>query len=568
MNTSNSLTSSEQVEDKSERVGGVNQFARLQRAVVKLVFSFHGQSTQLDEHLKRLGRALKSTPKSAAAATLLEEVVDHVIAADLGHGDSAISSHSLADLVGQLQFDTGAVGEGKSLQRRLANATTRQEMDRLSRETAVFINRQLKLHDAREDTNTSADSEEPLARLLDSLKVDGDLRPAIDDLRGRVERARSHGAWLDAAEEAAASLSRALATGTRATPESIEIARQPLLEVLESVAASSAKEQEFDSARAQLNSASNQIELMVAAQCLGETLKSQRNGFERKVKELGGFLQNIARRVEEFHANLRHSGYTHDDSVKNAAQMQSTMHTHVDHIKGRVAEEEHLDHLKVFVSDELVKLEDTLGKQVKVESERHQNARDRVGETLRRLSEMESEMAQLRSDFEEQQSLSLIDPLTGVYNRLGYMEGISREYARWKRQGGTLSLAIFDLDLFKNINDQFGHATGDKVLTAVAALLRKHARGVDLICRLGGEEFVLIMVEANLEGAATAADKLRGIVAASQFRFKDAPVPVTISCGVASFRAGNTIEEVFERADHALYRAKNLGRDCCCVEED
>jgi diguanylate cyclase len=191
-----------------------------------------------------------------------------------------------------------------------------------------------------------------------------------------------------------------------------------------------------------------------------------------------------------------------------------------------------------------------------------------VVETLRRLSELESEMAQLRSDFDEQQSLSMIDPLTGVYNRLGYMEGISREYARIQRHGGTLSIAIFDLDFFKNINDQFGHATGDKVLSSVAALLRKHVRGVDLICRYGGEEFVLVMPETNLEGAATVADKLRNVIGSSQFRFKDAPVPVTVSCGVASFRVEDTIDEVFERADRALYRAKNLGRNRCCLEEE
>jgi diguanylate cyclase len=160
----------------------------------------------------------------------------------------------------------------------------------------------------------------------------------------------------------------------------------------------------------------------------------------------------------------------------------------------------------------------------------------------------------------------LIDPLTGILNRLGYNESVAREYGRWKRMGGNLALAMLDIDHFKQINDRFGHATGDKVLTSLAALLRKHLRGVDHICRVGGEEFVLVMPDTDLTGAAVVAEKMRATVAASQFRVKDTPVPVTFSCGVATFHAEDLVEDVFERADRALYLAKNSGRNRCATE--
>ncbi len=557
----------EHVENKTGSFG-INHFARLQRAVVKLVFSFRGQDADLDERLKRLGLTLKSTPNSTAALALIDEAVDHLIATELGRGASSSSPQQLAELLGQLQFESEAVAEGRSLHRRLTEATTSDERNRLARETALLINRQLKLREAHAE-QPGTNSEEPLGRLLKSLKIEGELRSTIDHLRTRVEQTRSRSAWLNAAEEAAASLSFALANGAAHAPaESLESARQPLLHVLEVVATSDAKNRDLDAIRSRLTTAANPLELMMAASSLGEALKAERNSFDAELQKLGDFLKNIARRVEEFRANLRRSGHAHEDSVRNAALMQTTLQTHVDQIKGRITEEKQLDELKFFVTEELVKLEDTLSVHLKTESGQHQDASQHLTKSLRRLSELETEMAQLRTDFDEQQSLSLLDPLTGVYNRLGYMEGMQREYARWQCEGGTLSLAIFDLDLFKNINDQFGHATGDKVLAAVAAALRKHVRGVDLICRFGGEEFVLIMPETNLEGAVTVADKLRSIVGASKFRFKDARVPVTVSCGVATFRVNDTVEEAFERADRALYQAKYLGRNCCCVEGD
>jgi diguanylate cyclase len=321
------------------------------------------------------------------------------------------------------------------------------------------------------------------------------------------------------------------------------------------------------STRSQLGNAANQLELMAAARDLGDWLKSERMGLERELNELGAFLKTVAIRVEELRGKLRHSGYTHDDSLKSNAWMRTTIQSHIDELRGRVVEEHRIDNLKSIVSDGLGKLEVALSEHVKAEGERHRNARDHVSVTLRRLTELDNELAQLRGDLEQQHSLSLIDPLTGLYNRLGYMEGIAREFARRKRQGGPLSLAVFDLDHFKAINDRFGHATGDKVLTSMASLLRKHVRTVDLICRFGGEEFVLLMPDTNLQAAATVAEKLRATVAGSQFRFKETPVPVTMSCGLSTFRDDDSVEDVFERADRALYRAKNEGRNRCCVEE-
>ena len=127
----------------------------------------------------------------------------------------------------------------------------------------------------------------------------------------------------------------------------------------------------------------------------------------------------------------------------------------------------------------------------------------------------------------------LIDPLTGILNRSGYDENINKEYVRWKRYESNLSLAVLDLDLFKNINDAYGHAVGDKVLSTVARQLESQIRECDILCRYGGEEFVLVLPETGVTDAVVLLEKLRQYVAECRFHFHDTPVPVTMSCGVA-----------------------------------
>ncbi|MCW5709797.1 diguanylate cyclase [Shinella yambaruensis] len=151
------------------------------------------------------------------------------------------------------------------------------------------------------------------------------------------------------------------------------------------------------------------------------------------------------------------------------------------------------------------------------------------------------------------------DPLTGLFNRRAAMARLDAEMRIAFRDCTQLSLALIDLDHFKTINDRFGHARGDEVLRHFAAAGRRQLRGGDTFARVGGEEFLMLMPGAGLREATRAVERLRRHVAQEKNRI-GLGCAYTMSAGVAEY-CGNAAEDLFERADRALYRAKHLGRD-------
>ena len=170
----------------------------------------------------------------------------------------------------------------------------------------------------------------------------------------------------------------------------------------------------------------------------------------------------------------------------------------------------------------------------------------------------------LRASLEQSVEQAITDSLTGLHNRR-YMEThLKRLVAEALQKGRSLSLLVADIDHFKRVNDTHGHDVGDVVLKEFARRLKRSVRGVDLACRLGGEEFVVIMPETDLDRACQVAERIRGHAATETFDIGGAsePLRVTASVGVASLeRPEDTAEAIFKRADQALYVAKREGRN-------
>lgn len=157
------------------------------------------------------------------------------------------------------------------------------------------------------------------------------------------------------------------------------------------------------------------------------------------------------------------------------------------------------------------------------------------------------------------------DALTGALNRQGFNEAMAREVARARRHGQPLAVVMVDIDHFKRVNDEFGHAAGDQVLVRTANLLRSCVRESDLVARWGGEEFVVVAPMTGEAGGLRLAEKLRAIMASTHLGPRDA---VTASFGVAELGPGETIDALLARADGALYRAKESGRNRVCGASD
>lgn len=157
--------------------------------------------------------------------------------------------------------------------------------------------------------------------------------------------------------------------------------------------------------------------------------------------------------------------------------------------------------------------------------------------------------------------LAARDALTDTLSRGRFFEAAREELARATRYGRPLALAMVDLDLFKSINDRYGHRAGDEVLRAIAGLMTRGLRGQDHIGRYGGEEFAILLPETTLEAAREVLERVRQAIAELRLAFDGREVAITVSVGVVAVQTGEPVETALARADAALYRAKAAGRN-------
>ncbi|WP_460122610.1 GGDEF domain-containing protein [Pseudomonas sp. H3_G09] len=277
--------------------------------------------------------------------------------------------------------------------------------------------------------------------------------------------------------------------------------------------------------------------------------------------EFEAYLQQLNERLEAFQSNLQAASEGHADNSSAARAMDTQIREQVDGLQSSVQQAADLDDLKHVLENHLEGLLGTMDQHQKQRDAREQEVAGRLKSLSERVAHMEQEALGFREHLEEQRQKALIDPLTGLPNRAAWSERLEHEIQQWQQHGNTLSLAMLDLDHFKRINDSYGHLAGDKVLKIIATVLRKRLRGTDFIARFGGEEFVLLLPATPPAVGAKLLETLRAAIEACPFHFKGERVTITISMGLASFRTGEHSDLVLKRADQALYRAKNAGRN-------
>ncbi len=278
-------------------------------------------------------------------------------------------------------------------------------------------------------------------------------------------------------------------------------------------------------------------------------------------REFENYLQSLNERLSTMQDNLSaaHEGVA--QSQEAARVLDDELRQHVGGLRHSVLEANDLASLKQAVRTRL----DGLLATADAYQQRHSQHENQLGERLQqlvgRVTSLEQAASGLRQRLEEQRQLALVDTLTELPNRAAWDERLEVEVARWQRYGGELLLAVLDVDHFKRINDDFGHLAGDRVLKIIAGELRKRLRKTDFIARFGGEEFALLLPHTPLPEGLRLLDTLRQGIEQCPFHFKGEPVTVTLSGGLGRFAEGETLEQVFERADHALYAAKDAGRN-------
>jgi diguanylate cyclase len=277
--------------------------------------------------------------------------------------------------------------------------------------------------------------------------------------------------------------------------------------------------------------------------------------------EFEAYLLRLNERLESFQSNLQAASADHADSRSAAHALDTQIREQVDGLQTSMHEAADLEDLKHVLENHLEGLLGTMDEHRKQRDEREQEVAARLQSLAERVAHMEQEASGFREHLEEQRQKALIDPLTGLPNRAAWSERLEHEVGQWQQHGNTLMLAMLDLDHFKRINDNYGHLAGDKVLKIIATVLRKRLRGSDFIARFGGEEFVLLLPSTVPAAGMKLLEHLRASIEACPFHFKGERVTITISMGLTAFKPGEHSDLVLKRADQALYRAKNAGRN-------
>lgn len=278
-------------------------------------------------------------------------------------------------------------------------------------------------------------------------------------------------------------------------------------------------------------------------------------------REFAVYLKQLNERLAAFIDTLSEANEGHSASVESSRSFNQELREQVSDLQSSVQEAVDLETLKQALEHRLDGLLQSVGAHQRQRDSHEEEVAERLQALVQRVAEMEREAQQFRDHIEEQRQKSLLDPLTGLPNRAAWSERLELEVARRQRYGGQLLLAVLDIDHFKRVNDSYGHLAGDRVLKIIAGELHKRLRKTDFIARFGGEEFVLLLPSTPLESGVQLLETLRAAIEACPFHFKGEPVTVTLSAGIVEFIDGVSTDEVFERADQALYRAKGAGRN-------
>lgn len=304
-----------------------------------------------------------------------------------------------------------------------------------------------------------------------------------------------------------------------------------------------------------------ELSLETLGDILGSVVELAQASSQNTNEDFENYLVNLNSQLSEVQTFLQESH--HEQSVAGDAHklLDQQVREDVSSIRHAVKNTHDLGELKMSVASQLAGIVRAMDEFKRGEEEREGRLQERYDALVSRVSEMEQETSRVKAHMEEEKLKARTDALTGLPNRAAYNDHMTNEFERWSRYQQGFSVAIGDLDFFKRINDNYGHLAGDKVLRLVAKVLSKNLRSSDFISRFGGEEFVILLPSTELAEATKAVEKLRESISRSPFNFHGEPVTITMSFGVAQAQEGDTAESLFERADAALYTAKQNGRN-------
>lgn len=529
----------EQAEARERRWAGMEELLR--RTITRLSLAADGLDATLDRQLAELRNAIRDRADDLTLQQRIEAMSATLVRLDT---DRASASRipgpveSLQLLLEQTRFPRGNARRLKALHKQL-DALEDAEAERAVDRVAALLNALL------------------------AVQPQQDAAPARGLRRWFGGRTRPDSAG-EAGTPAPDPAAPAPQPEAKAGPAPGAAGHELLLQLLEQLGLPEAFDARIAALQQRLEENSD-CDTLAALHEITDMVAEMRVQLQREKQEIEDFLQQLTDRLQDVDSFVKGAECERQAAYEQGRELGDAVQAQVRGIESDVQDAQELSQLKQTVQARIDAIVEHVEQHRQAEAVRNQAADARVQTLQQRLRDLEGETAELRERVRQQRSQALTDALTGIPNRLAWDERVQQEYARWKRFQTPLALLVWDVDNFKPINDEYGHKAGDKVLRVIAGLLADNIRETDFIARFGGEEFAMLVTGAGVGDVSRVAEKLRAAIEACGFHYRGQDVSITISCGIALFTDGDTVEAVFERADQALYRAKEQGRNRCVL---
>ncbi len=314
---------------------------------------------------------------------------------------------------------------------------------------------------------------------------------------------------------------------------------------------------------ARLAKANSDAELAAILEKTAEMIRTHGDALARDRLQAAAVLADVTTRLEEMAGYLSASS---DEALSRFTDTAAVNDNVMSQVRELTAEVNSATELRALQTSVTARLEMVTKQVLDFRSREEKRLLEETGRAERmrtRIDDLERETQDLRSKLDREKYGARHDPLTLVGNRKSFDERFAQAMAVRSQNAVPVAVLLWDLDDYKMINDTYGHRAGDRVLKSVATCFVSGLRAEDFVARIGGEEFVMLLTGLPFAKVQQIADELRRSIEALRFHFRGTPVRVTASCGLTDLRPGDSGNAAFDRADAALYQAKNGGKNLC-----
>ncbi|HEC59756.1 MAG TPA: GGDEF domain-containing protein [Methylophaga sp.] len=519
---------------------------QLERGLTRLALAANGLDEQLDTHLDSLRKALRSNqPNTNDVIATLGKIETAIGKMDEKKQASDTLVSLLSDVISQISWPKLQQKPAIKLQKKARSAD--------QTELSVIIDELVAL--VEQGFVTSDETEQP--------SKPGFLRKLFASKSG-VDAQES----LELENDVATSRVSEKKEETVRENSDMDVGYQPhllLIHLLEKLSLPTEFSKKATSIRLSIQKGIAIAELPSVINSIADLLSELGSSAVAEKKEYENFLRDLAQKITTLDKQLSQLGHDDASAFANRHLIVDDVETEMQSLRADVEEATEINILKQTLSTRIENLNQHINNYHQADSNRFEVSQKQIQALNERLKIMETEANTLKQATTQARALAMKDALTGIWNRQALNEVMETEFSRWSRYNKPLTMVVWDVDFFKVVNDNFGHTAGDIVLKTIAQIFKKATRKSDFIARFGGEEFVGLFPETSIDDALVMANNIRDTIENTQFQHSGMSVPITASAGLATFEPGDKIDDVFERADKALYKAKQQGRNNCQV---